>query len=49
MLRTLTCKAEVARALLDIITAMETQTGRKAKALKTDNGREYRYESSTYG
>jgi len=42
ILRTLSSKAEAADALLDMVTTMETQTGRKAKSLKTDNGGEYR-------
>jgi len=42
MLRSLTSKAEAPATLLDMIAAMETQTGRKAKNLKTDNGGEYR-------
>jgi len=42
MLRSLTSKAEAPAALLDMIAAMETQTGRKAKNLKTNNGGEYR-------
>jgi hypothetical protein len=42
MLRGLSSKAEAPAALLEMIAAMETQTGRKAKKLKTDNGGEYR-------
>jgi len=42
MLRSLPSKAEAPATLLDMIAAMETQTGYKAKNLKTDNGGEYR-------
>jgi len=42
MLRSLPSKAEAPAALLDMIAAMETQTGYKAKNLKTDKGGEYR-------
>jgi transposase InsO family protein len=42
MLRTISSRAEASAALIDMITAIETQTGHQAKTIKTDNGGEYR-------
>jgi hypothetical protein len=42
MLRTISSKAETSAALIDMIAAIETQTGHRAKTIKTDNGDEYR-------
>jgi hypothetical protein len=42
MLRTISSKAEASAALIDMISAIETQTGHQAKTIKADNGGEYR-------
>ncbi len=41
MVRLLTTKADVGKEIVDVITLLETQTGQRVKAIRTDNGTEY--------